>query len=60
MGPPDPERDGARTASLTPAHLTELDALTAPALNFPLPFLKTMGFPAQRGETVIKGVKAGD
>ncbi|MBV2353941.1 aldo/keto reductase [Streptomyces sp. J2-1] len=46
--------------TLTPAHLAELDGLTAPALNFPLPFLKALGVPAQQGETVINGMKAGD
>jgi aryl-alcohol dehydrogenase-like predicted oxidoreductase len=42
---------------LSPDHLTELGGLTAPALNFPLPFLKALGFPSQQGETVINGVK---
>lgn len=46
--------------TLTPAHLAELNSATAPSLNFPLPFLKAMGVPAQQGETVINGVRAGD
>ncbi|MGI5142817.1 MULTISPECIES: aldo/keto reductase [unclassified Streptomyces] len=44
--------------TLSPDHLTELDVLTAPALNFPLPFLKALGVPAQQGTTIINGVRA--
>ncbi|POX60457.1 aldo/keto reductase [Streptomyces sp. Ru62] len=46
--------------TLSAEHLDELDRLTAPALGFPLPFLKTLGVPAQQGTTVINGIKAGD
>ncbi|GIF46035.1 aryl-alcohol dehydrogenase-like predicted oxidoreductase [Asanoa ferruginea] len=43
---------------LAPEHLAELDRLTAPDLNFPATFLKTIGFPAQQGNTTINGVRA--
>ncbi|MEV7811345.1 aldo/keto reductase [Streptomyces flaveolus] len=45
--------------TLSTEQLAELDGLTAPALGFPLPFLKTLGVPAQQGTTVINGIKAG-
>ncbi|SDP09995.1 aldo/keto reductase [Actinacidiphila guanduensis] len=44
--------------TLSPDHLEELDGLTAPTLNFPLPFLRSLGFPAQQGDTVINGLRA--
>ena len=44
--------------TLTPAELAELDALTTPDLNFPLPFLRDLGVPAQQGTTTINGVCA--
>jgi aryl-alcohol dehydrogenase-like predicted oxidoreductase len=44
--------------TLTPAELAELDTLTTPELNFPLPFLRDLGVPAQQGTTMINGVRA--
>jgi aryl-alcohol dehydrogenase-like predicted oxidoreductase len=44
--------------TLTPPELAVLDGLTVPDLNFPLPFLRDMGVPAQQGSTVINGVRA--
>jgi aryl-alcohol dehydrogenase-like predicted oxidoreductase len=44
--------------TLSPDHLEELDGLTTPALDFPLPFLRSLGFPAQQGDTVINGLRA--
>jgi aryl-alcohol dehydrogenase-like predicted oxidoreductase len=44
--------------TLSPDHLEELDRLTTPALDFPLPFLRSLGFPAQQGDTVINGLRA--
>lgn len=61
---------GARTVSqltanlsslevtLSPAELDKLERLTTPDLDFPLPFLRTMGFPAQQGTTSINGTTA--
>jgi aryl-alcohol dehydrogenase-like predicted oxidoreductase len=44
--------------TLTAGELAGLDGLTTPALNFPLPFLREMGVPAQQGSTVINGIRA--
>ena len=38
--------------------LAELDTLTTPELNFPLPFLRDLGVPAQQGTTMINGLRA--
>jgi aryl-alcohol dehydrogenase-like predicted oxidoreductase len=43
--------------TLTPAERAELDELSAPELNFPVPFLRDFGVPAQQGSTVINGVR---
>jgi aryl-alcohol dehydrogenase-like predicted oxidoreductase len=44
--------------TLTPDELAELDGLTTPDLNFPAPFLRDFGVPAQQSATTINGVSA--
>ncbi|GAA3434888.1 aldo/keto reductase [Kutzneria kofuensis] len=44
--------------ALSPEELSELDGLTVPVLNFPMPFLRELGIPAQQGNTTINGVTA--
>ncbi|MEV0279376.1 aldo/keto reductase [Streptomyces sp. NPDC050610] len=44
------------TVSLSEAQLTELDALTAPELPFPIGFLRTSGVDLAQGGTTINGV----